>query len=381
MWGATAYKTTNPVQYMYIDSVDDIFGNGNDIIYDNSYDTIVFALGNSYCQSSCKENSDINILNDGTYFQRSDYHCNFLYNGTTSQVIVPASNFFSPTYQLTVNLNPSAGGTVTSSSGSLTCTNGVCTGSFSGDVQLTASAADGWEFVYWIDGGNNDTTNPKTVSMTAAKEMKAVFKLLSFPLTSYNAYNAPVSSVFDHSGTAQYEDTDHQVKTFKGETSEIQTPYSGTTCYPKSDNSAFGLGFNYDGISGAGVYYLCYNGHPGYDYKVANNTPVYAATDGVAHLPSSFPGVQNAQNYNTVEIERQDGYKTYYLHLSSQNVTENQPVYRGQTAIGHSGDTGSPGSYHLHFEVQKDGIPVDPYGWEGSGNDPYTRDTNYNLWR
>jgi hypothetical protein len=204
---------------------------------------------------------------------------------------------------------------------------------------------------------------------------------LGFPLANYTPYTAPVSSVFDHSGTAEYSDSDHQVMAFSGESSNVQTPYTGSTCYPKSDNSAFGSGFNYAGTSGTGDnYYLCYNGHPGIDYPIANNTPVYAVTDGIAHIPSSFPGVSNAQNYNTVEIDHQNGFKTYYLHLNSQNVVEDQQVYKGQTIIGYSGDTGTSGAYHLHFELQKNSIPVDPYGWAGSGADPYTRSTNINLW-
>lgn len=205
---------------------------------------------------------------------------------------------------------------------------------------------------------------------------------LGFPLANYTPYTASISSVFDHSGTAQYSDSDQQVIDFSGESSDVQTPYTGSTCYPKSDNSTFGSGFNYVGTSGTGgSYYLCYNGHPGIDYPIANNTTVYAAADGIAHIPSSFPGVSSAQTYNTVEIDHQNGYKTYYLHLSSQNVTENQQVYKGQTIIGYSGDTGASGAYHLHFELQKNGIPVDPYGWTGSGTDPYTRAININLWQ
>ncbi|MBI4707275.1 MAG: peptidoglycan DD-metalloendopeptidase family protein [Candidatus Omnitrophica bacterium] len=130
-------------------------------------------------------------------------------------------------------------------------------------------------------------------------------------------------------------------------------------------------GINYTG--GGNSYYLFYDGHPGIDYPVSNNTPVYAAADGIAHMPASFPGVLTAQNYNTIEIDHQNGYRTYYLHLSSRVVSEGTPVTRGQH-IGYSG------AYHLHFEVQRDGIPVDPYGWQGSGADPYTRATNINLW-
>jgi murein DD-endopeptidase MepM/ murein hydrolase activator NlpD len=204
-------------------------------------------------------------------------------------------------------------------------------------------------------------------------------KFLSFPLAGYKSFTAPISSVFDHNGNAQY-DNNKIVEDFMGEIGD-HGPYEGSTCYSKADGSAFGSGYNYVGTFGTGwKYYLCYDGHPGIDIPVIKNTPIYAAADGVAHIPSSFPGVSNAQQYNTVEIAHPNGYKTYYLHLSSQNITENQQVYKGKTIIGYSGDTGSPGALHLHFEVQKNGIPVDPYGWHGGGTDPYTRATNIDLW-
>jgi GH25 family lysozyme M1 (1,4-beta-N-acetylmuramidase) len=54
-------------------------------------------------------------------------------------------------------------------------------------------------------------------------------------------------------------------------------------------------------------------------------------------------------------------------------------VHRGDL-IAYSSDAGVPGSPHLHFEVQLSGVPVDPYGWQGTGTDPYTRALNVNLW-
>jgi len=304
--------------------------------------------------------------------------------------------------QLTVNLSPQAGGTAVSSPTGLACVDSTCQGYFSGDVTLTASAASGWVFDHWeINGQPICSTSTYVVTVNSAQTVTAVFKFnLAFPLqidcsgVSCTPYTASVSAVFDHSATAGYtSDTDHHVTTFNGEVSDnTLDPYSdsqhgSTTCYPKSDYSAFGSGFNYQGISGAGSYYLCYDGHPGIDYPVGTSSThvaVYAAADGIAHIPSSFPGVSDAQAYNTMEIDHQNGYKTYYLHLHSQNVTENQQVYKGQTIIGYSGDTGASGAYHLHFEVQKETsngwVPVDPYGWMGSGTDPYTRATNITLW-
>jgi murein DD-endopeptidase MepM/ murein hydrolase activator NlpD len=325
----------------------------------------------------------------------NSYYNNEFSDGQTEKyqrLIIPASYFNGggpPTQQLTITRDPQAGGGVISlpQGDGIYCgidSYTICQLNFNlnSEVELEAYPNTGYAFSYWDDGTNHIAENPHTFTMDAAKTVTAVFKFnLSFPLLNYTPYTASVSAVFDHSATAGYtSDTDHHVTAFNGEVSDNQNPYAGTTCYPKTDNSAFGSGFNYDGISGAGIYYLCYDGHPGTDYPVANNTPVYAAADGIAHIPSNFPGYANAQAYNTVEIDHQNGYKTYYLHLYSQNVTENQQVYKGQTIIGYSGDIGASGAYHLHFEVQKDDVPVDPHGWTGSGNDPYTRTTNIILW-
>lgn len=228
------------------------------------------------------------------------------------------------------------------------------------------------DIAYTIPGGTSRDRYPL---------MEPYIELI-FPLSGYTPYTALISSVFDHSGSANYSDADRKVIAFNGEMGD-QGPYSGSTCYAKSDNSTFGSGFNYVGTARTGgSYYLCYNGHPGIDIPVSIDTPVYAAANGIAHIPSSFPGVSNATKYNTVEIDHQNGYKTYYLHLNSQNVVENQSVIGGETIIGYSGDTGTPGAYHLHFEMQKsNGIPVDPYGWTGNGTNPYTRAKNIKLWK
>lgn len=207
---------------------------------------------------------------------------------------------------------------------------------------------------------------------------------LYFPLLEdYTPYDAPVSSVFDHSGNADYGDSDHQVVAFNGEASNVQTPYTGTTCYPKSDNSVFGSGFNYQGYGQAAEYYLCYNGHPGYDYAVGVGTDVYSAASGTvitAGWDSCFG--------NNVTIEHDNGYRTRYFHLDSidtNNVQINQRI-QAVIKIGKSGNTGScSDGAHLHFQVEKEieenWIPVDPYGWTGGGSDPYTRATNIDLWQ
>lgn len=204
---------------------------------------------------------------------------------------------------------------------------------------------------------------------------------LSFPLRGYTPQTVPISSIFDHSMISPY--TENKVVTsYTGETGNKSTLGGDCDCYNKVGGKPFSINGNYTGASSCGgSSYLCYDGHPGIDFPIPNATPIYAVADGIAHIPVSFPGVRSAQTFNTVEIDHQNGYKTYYLHLNRKRVTEGQPVYKGQTIIGDSGAIGSPGAYHLHFEVQYNGIPVDPYGWRGvADDDPYTAATNVNLW-
>ena len=87
--------------------------------------------------------------------------------------------------QLTVTLNPQAGGTVTSNPASdFSCTSNPCTGHFSGDIQLAASTSAGWSFASWNDGTINSTDNPLAVAMNSDKNLTANFSpILGFPLS------------------------------------------------------------------------------------------------------------------------------------------------------------------------------------------------------
>lgn len=72
---------------------------------------------------------------------------------------------------------------------------------------------------------------------------------------------------------------------------------------------------------------------------------VYAAAAGTATVPATDP----AGYGKYVIVTHSNGYKSYYAHLSSVNVTNNQAVTT-QTVVGLVGDSGSAtGAPHLHF--------------------------------
>ncbi len=95
--------------------------------------------------------------------------------------------------------------------------------------------------------------------------------------------------------------------------------------------------------------------HSGMDFSAPKGTEVYATGDGVvAELDKSLWGYGNM-----VIIEHGYGYETRYAHLQKALVRKGQKVKRGQL-IGFVGNSGKTTGVHLHYEVRKNDVPVDP---------------------
>lgn len=101
--------------------------------------------------------------------------------------------------------------------------------------------------------------------------------------------------------------------------------------------------------------------HPGIDYAVPTGTPVLAAGDGTV----IFAGVQSGFG-NVVQIDNGGGIVTTYGHLSAFAVSPGQLVSDGQQ-IALSGATGNVTGPHLHFQVNVDGVAVDPTTYLSDG--------------
>jgi murein DD-endopeptidase MepM/ murein hydrolase activator NlpD len=99
------------------------------------------------------------------------------------------------------------------------------------------------------------------------------------------------------------------------------------------------------------------NQHKAIDYGVPVGTPVQAAASGTVKATGSGAGERSYGNY--IELDHGNGYTTLYAHLSSIQVTTGQSVVQGQV-IGLSGATGYATGPHLHFEVRKNGMKINP---------------------
>lgn len=94
--------------------------------------------------------------------------------------------------------------------------------------------------------------------------------------------------------------------------------------------------------------------HTGVDITAPKGTPVYATADGVVS------GEKAGSGYGiSVIINHGYSYKSLYAHLSKKAVKPGQKVKRGEL-IGYVGSTGLSFGPHLHYEVIKNGIKVNP---------------------
>jgi len=97
--------------------------------------------------------------------------------------------------------------------------------------------------------------------------------------------------------------------------------------------------------------------HTGVDIAVPRGTPNKAADGGLV----TFAGWSGGYG-KLVIIDHENGYTTYYAHNDTITVKKGQRVARGDT-IGTAGSTGNATGPHLHFEVRKNGIPVNPLNY------------------
>ncbi|WP_310556783.1 M23 family metallopeptidase [Flavobacterium sp.] len=95
--------------------------------------------------------------------------------------------------------------------------------------------------------------------------------------------------------------------------------------------------------------------HKGMDFTAPTGTPVYASGDGIVKRADA--GASGFGNH--IVIDHGYGYETIYAHLSRYNCKVGKKVNRGDI-IGFVGSTGRSQAPHLHYEVHKNGLVVNP---------------------
>ncbi len=104
-------------------------------------------------------------------------------------------------------------------------------------------------------------------------------------------------------------------------------------------------------------YYKTVKFHSGMDFSGPTNTPIRATGEGVVVSVSMLSGYGKC-----IVIDHGFSYETLYGHLNNYNVKAGQKVKRGDV-IGYMGNTGMSIGTHLHYEVRKNAIPVNPINY------------------
>lgn len=95
--------------------------------------------------------------------------------------------------------------------------------------------------------------------------------------------------------------------------------------------------------------------HKGIDIAGKKGSPIFTVASGrVVYQGRKFSGYGKM-----ILIKHDKGISTIYAHLSKIFVTAGQRVSRGQL-IGAMGNTGRSSGVHLHFEIMKNKLPVNP---------------------
>lgn len=247
---------------------------------------------------------------------------------------------------------------------------------FNFSVTFTAVAPGSFSFAIpvLVDGG----------AMASEEDNIQVAWGMTFPIRGYSSTTAPVSAVMDNSVLERtpilfYQSSD-VIKAFDGETGAKQyggvkymdsygsywAAYknSGGTDFFPPDSSTGKRPLNY--LNGP---WLSYAGNPGYNYQVAEGTPVLATADGKLYkvVNESDDPVNDGSyaDYQNSYIDHQNGFYSWYLYAPLNPDILSQISANGFAQVRRGQSIGTTVGDHLHFEVRRNGKDdpnvVDPY--------------------
>jgi murein DD-endopeptidase MepM/ murein hydrolase activator NlpD len=101
--------------------------------------------------------------------------------------------------------------------------------------------------------------------------------------------------------------------------------------------------------------------HMAIDITSPVGTPIVSSNDGTVSSISS--GTWDGGYGTSVWIDNEAGFESHYAHLGGLNVGAGDKVAAGKTVIGWIGMTGRTTGPHVHFEIRKNGVLVNPLSY------------------
>lgn len=108
--------------------------------------------------------------------------------------------------------------------------------------------------------------------------------------------------------------------------------------------------------------------HSGIDLRAKIGTPVYAPAPGVVRVAGWLRGYGKI-----VILDHQGGYSTRFAHLDSFRVKSGDLVRMGER-IAATGNTGRSTGPHLHYEIRKDEVALNPMEFKKGQETDYARE-------
>ncbi|MNI34412.1 Murein DD-endopeptidase MepM [compost metagenome] len=150
--------------------------------------------------------------------------------------------------------------------------------------------------------------------------------------------------------SAMLDEMERNVPITLREAKQTQYSISGTPSeWPTlSKRLTSNFGYRTDPFKGSAAF------HAGIDIAGKIGDPVYAAGAGKVITTD-----KDSSHGKYIVVEHPGGLQTWYLHLSSIDVSTGDTVTKGES-IGKLGNTGRSTGPHLHFEIVKQGKQINP---------------------
>ena len=136
--------------------------------------------------------------------------------------------------------------------------------------------------------------------------------------------------------------------------SRLQRAVSIPSIWPVLGPLGGAFGTRQDPFSGEGEREF----HKGVDIRAATGERVHVTGDGIVVHAEMTPGGYG----RLVIVDHGGGFQTYYAHLSRISAQVGQQVRLGEV-VGLVGSSGRVTAPHLHYEVRRGGVAVNPYGF------------------